>query len=268
MRRLGFGILLTAAAFYLATLLALVAAQRIVQYPRGGEVRQPDDIGLTGVEVVELTTPDGERLRSWYRVAAFDRPTVLFLHGNAGTLDNRADALRQLAGAGFGYLIVSYRGYAGSTGHPTQHGLITDALTAFDWLDERGGSIVIHGQSLGSGVATQLALRRDALALVLEVPYASAVAVAKARYPMFPVSWLMWDQWRSDAVLADVGEPVLIAEAQFETVIPEGHAGRLFAVAMPPKRHVVLAGADHNSAWRHGLLAEIEAFLKDNEKNR
>ncbi len=232
-------------------------------YPAGGEVLPPADVGLQALQTVRLETPDGETLLAWHGLPSPGQPVVLFFQGNAGTLATRQNAFRQIIGAGYGLFAVSYRGYAGSTGSPSQAGLIADGLTAFDWLHERYDRIVIYGQSLGSGVATQVAGQRDAAALVLEVPFSAAVDVAAHSYPIFPVRLLMLDQWRSRDIIGEVGEPVLILEAAHDRIIPAGQAHRLFSAARQPKRHIVLDDVDHNTAWRGDLLRHLSAFVSE-----
>ncbi|MEM6664764.1 MAG: alpha/beta hydrolase [Pseudomonadota bacterium] len=247
---------------YCAALALLFVLQRTFLYPGGGRDVPPQVVGLPNVDVVSLETPDGETLTAWHSPADDGRPTVLFFHGNAGTLANRADVFRIVGADGTGVLAVSYRGYHGSTGSPTQDGLIADGLTAFDWLSERTDRIVLHGQSLGSGVAVQVAARRAALAVVLEVPFSAAVDVAANRYPIFPVRMLMKDQWRSRDIIGALDEPVVIAAAENDWIIPDGQAEQLFAAASEPKTFILLEGAGHNTAWRSGMWERVRPALE------
>lgn len=246
---------------YFGALAGLFTLQRFVLYGPSGTVEGPAAVGLAGVAQIFLTTEDGETIRAWHKPAYGGQPTILFFHGNSASLENRADAFRQIVGDGFGLLAITYRGYPGSTGSPSQKGLISDGLAAFDWLAERTDHIILHGQSLGSGVAAQIAARRKADALVLEVPFSSTVDVAVFRYPIFPVRLLMWDRWETDEIITDLDEPILILAAEHDRVIPQGHAEHLFAVAPEPKRLVTLARTGHNSMWRNGMWNRIKAWL-------
>src|SRR5690606_19804433 len=100
---------------------------------------------------LSFTAADGTRLSGWHRCAEGGKPTVLYFHGNAGTLAGRAGRFRQILDSGYGLLAVSYRGYAGSEGEPSEAALFSDALELFDWLSERSPAIVLHGESLGTG---------------------------------------------------------------------------------------------------------------------
>ena len=246
---------------YCAALVVLVTVQRDMLYKPTGTVEGPVAAGLDGVEEFALPAGEGEKLRAWYAASADGRPTILFFHGNSGTLEDRAKSYGRILADGFGLLAITYRGFPGSTGEPSEAGLIEDGLSAFDWLRQKTGTIVIHGQSLGSGIAVQVAARREAEALVLEVPFSSAVAVAEHRYWMFPVRQLMWDQWRSDELIGGLAEPVLILAAGHDTVIPDGQAHDLFEHAREPKSLVTIPDANHNSMWSNGAWTLIKAFL-------
>ncbi|MEM9205860.1 MAG: alpha/beta hydrolase [Pseudomonadota bacterium] len=249
------------AIVYVAALGFLYVAERSMVYPAGGDYEPPESVGLEGVEVFELETPDGERLLTWYHPPEDGEKTFLYLQGNSKTLSDRTDALGSMVNGGYGLLAISYRGFHGSTGSATQDGLTTDALTAFDWLAERDHDIIIHGQSLGSGVASQLAAQRDAVALILEVPFTATVDVASEQYWFFPVGLLMKDQWRSRDVIADVGEPLLIVGAGQDRVIPVEQSKRLYDMASDPKTYAVLPESGHNDVWDHGMWEQVESFL-------
>ena len=140
--------------------------------PRGAG---PD--AASGIEVVEIATADGERLVGWWLPPKDGKPVILFFHGNASTLEGDVGRWRRIAGQGAGFLAIAYRGYGGSTGTPTEKGLYQDSLAAYGWLAKRASAdnIVIHGFSLGSGVAVRLASETPARALVLEAPFTSIV---------------------------------------------------------------------------------------------
>ena len=117
---------------------------------------------------------------------------------------------RRLPRSGIGLLAISYRGYPGSTGSPSEYGLLTDGLAAFDWLSAQGsGGIVLLGQSLGSGVAVNTAAQRPATGVILVSAYLSVLSVAQAQYPFLPVAPLIKDPFRSDLRIAGVGQPKL-----------------------------------------------------------
>ena len=132
-----------------------------------------------------LDTPDGARVIVWHVPPRDDRPVWLYFHGNGGALRYRVDRFRELTAQGDGLVALSYRGYAGSTGRPTEAGLIEDARAAYDFAVKRYGAerIVLWGELLGSGVALALAAERPVARIVLEAPFLSAVDVAAGVYP-------------------------------------------------------------------------------------
>lgn len=251
-------ILGSAAVAYAGTASTLYAMQRRLLYNTTdtGGLSKPGTLAIAGAERVVIATPDGERLAGWYMRPRAGEPVFLFLHGKGGGLERKKWRWQRIADRGAGVLAISYRGYPGSTGTPTEEGLMTDGRAAYDWLRGRGhraGEIVLHGLSLGSGVAVQLATEVEARALVLEAPYTAIVDVAAERYPWLPVSWLMHDQFLSRARIARVRMPVLIAHGTRDSVIPYRHAERLFALAPEPKTFARMERSDHSTLTRDGL---------------
>lgn len=218
---------------------------------------------VPGSETVTITTSDGERIAGWYVPPRPGRPVTLFLHGQGGRLAVQTNRWRRLGEAGLGVLAISYRGYPGSTGSPTEEGLHLDARAAYEWLRHRhaANDIVVHGHSLGSGVAVRLAAEVPVAAVVLEAPFTAAVDVAAERMPWLPVRLLMLDQFRSRDRIGSINAPVLIAHGDKDGVIPIAHGERLFALAREPKVFVRMPGSDHNTLVRDGLYDQVLAFL-------
>lgn len=242
----------------------LYAFQRSYVFVPRGTLAAPAEEGLGGVEVVAFTTADGTSLTGWYAEPQAGRPTILYCHGNAGNISDRADRFRQIVESGFGFLAVSYRGYAGSEGEPSEAAILSDALEVFDWLAERTQAIVVHGESLGTGVATYVAAERPARALVLEAPFTAALDVASETYPWAPVSLLMHDPFLSRERISNVEEPLLVVHGTEDRVVPTDHGRRLFELASEPKKIVIFEGATHGNLWDRGLWGEVLDFLKEN----
>ncbi|WP_269514627.1 alpha/beta hydrolase [Brevundimonas subvibrioides] len=162
-----------------------------------------------------------------------------------------------------GFLAIGYRGHDGSTGRPSEAGLHTDARAAYDWLVRRtpADHIIIHGFSLGTGVATRLAIERPARALILEAPYTSTADIAAKAWPWLPVRWLMLDQYRSRDIIDQVGMPVLIVHGDHDSVIPFAQGQTLFDLARSPKRMVRMVGSNHSTLTRDGLYDHVWRFL-------
>lgn len=248
---------------------ALFFMQRSMLYAGSQPGAPADEAAIPGSERVVIATPDGERLSAWHVPPEARRPVFLFLHGNGGGLPTQTARWQRLRDAGAGLLALSYRGYAGSTGTPTEAGLHTDARAAYDWLRQRhpAGRIIVHGHSLGSGVATRLASEVEVAALVLEAPFTAAVDIAAERYPYFPVNALMLDQFRSRDWIGKVRAPVVIAHGDRDPTIPFGHAQRLYALAPEPKLMVRIAGGGHNGLVRDGLYGHLWPFLAQHARS-
>ena len=197
-------------------LLALVAlmyvAQRGLMYFPETFRTAPAEAGLPEAEEVVLDTPDGARVIVWHVPPSGDRPVWLYFHGNGGALRYRVDRFRDLTAQGDGLVALSYRGYAGSTGRPTEAGLIEDARAAYDFATKR------YRRRPHRAVGRVARHRRRARARRRAPGGAhrarSAVPVGRRHragaYPFLPVRYLMKDQFRSDLRIAKVTVPVLI----------------------------------------------------------
>jgi fermentation-respiration switch protein FrsA (DUF1100 family) len=257
-------VLIAAIVAYLVIVVAMYLRQRQMQYFPTDRRLTPDVVGLSNVEVARLPTPDGETIIVWYAPAQAGQPTVLYFQGNGGEIGDRAGRFAAFQSQGLGVLFVSYRGYGGSSGTATERGLITDGLTAYDWLRRRGvlaNRIMLVGESLGSGVAVQLAAQREVGAVALEAPFASAAAVAAGVYWWLPVRLLMKDKFDSIDHIAKIHAPLLVIYGAMDEIIPLAEGERLFAAASEPKEMMVVAGGSHNAIFGEATWArEIEFF--------
>jgi uncharacterized protein len=257
-------ILVTAAVIYLCAISGMYVLQRHLQYFPTRAAPTPEMVGLSGVQVVALGTPDGETVPLWYTQAKVGYPTILFFHGNAGEVGDRAPRFAFYQRRGFGVAFLSYRGFGGSTGDISETGLMIDAQAAYDWLLAQGipsDRIVLVGESLGTGVAVQLAARHAVGAVVLDAPYAAAVDVAAGIYPWLPVRLLMKDQFRSIDHIGDITAPLLILHGTRDAVIPFAQGQKLFAAANAPKQFAELTGAGHQALFDPATWAREVAFL-------
>ncbi|MGO4870370.1 MAG: alpha/beta hydrolase [Roseiarcus sp.] len=236
-----------AAVVYLFLLATLYLAQRkLLYFPNAVEI-PPVSLGLDA-QILRLRTEDGETLLAWYFAPAPGKPLIIYFHGNGGGIDLRADRFRRIAASGDGVLAVEYRGYAGSTGSPSEAGLIGDGEAAYRQALAFGippERIVLMGESLGSGVAVAIATRRKVGAIVLDSPYSSNADVASAFYWMFPVRALIRDAFQSDQRIGRVVAPVLMVCGTEDKIIPIRFSEKLFALANAPKDFWPVEGAGH-----------------------
>jgi fermentation-respiration switch protein FrsA (DUF1100 family) len=248
---------------YAGAVAYLDIAQRHLLYLNTHGAETPAIAGLP-VRDVHIATADGQTLEAWYEPPQPGQPVFLFLHGNAATLEKGKWRYIRMHKEGVGYLALAYRGFSGSTGSPTEKGVLIDGLAAYDWLRAQGFAdkdIIIHGHSLGTGVATYVATQRPARALILEAPFTAAVDVAQARYPFMPVRLLMHDTFASRDRIKDVHMPVLIAHGTADTTIPFAEGQKLYSLANAPKVFVAMPGSGHNTLVRDGLYDHIWPFL-------
>ena len=194
---------------------------------------------------------DGTRLHGWYVPHPDPSAVILFSHGNAGHLADRADLLRLLAlEVGAAVMIYDYRGYGRSEGSPNERGILADARAARAWLAQRAGidprDIVLMGESLGGAVSVDLAAADGARALVLESTFTSIPDVAAHHYPWLPVRWLMRTRLDSDAKIGRYRGPLLQSHGDADRIVPYALGKRLFEQANEPKRLITLPGYDHN----------------------
>jgi len=255
------------AASYCAAAASMFVLQRSLLYDTvdTGNLSVPGSLAIEGSTRVTIRTEDGEQLAGWYLPPREGQPVFLFLHGKRGELERRSERWREIRDRGAGVLAFSYRGFPGSTGTPTEVGLGLDAEAAYQWLRDRhpAQNIILHGFSLGTGVAVRLATKVKARALILEAPFTAIVDVAALRYPWLPVHLLMFDQFRSDDLIGGVHMPLLIAHGDRDTTVPFGHAERIYARANAPKTFVPMPGSDHNSLVRDGLYGHVWRFLEN-----
>lgn len=256
---------LIAALGYAAMVGVMYFAQRALLYP--GANSGPTPPAPAWGEAVTIETPDGERLHALYTPPDADEPTVLFFLGNADRADNYGFLAQALLKRGYGLLALTYRGYPGSTGSPSEKGLLIDGLAAFDWLAARSdGGIVPLGQSLGSGVAVNTAANRPALGAVLVSAYTSVETLAKSHYPFLPVGLLIKDRFRSDLWIEDVRQPKLFIHGRRDGVIPLHFGEALFAIAPEPKEMLVYDAYGHNDLWDEGMVGDVLTFIEALER--
>lgn len=230
--------------------LALWAGQvRLVYFP-DPEMGAPEDYGLPGVSRLTLPTPDGEALEVWWAPARPGMPTVLYFQGNAGNLGHRAPLFREFQDMGLGLAALGYRGYGNSTGRPGVEALRADARLLLEHLNEHLGvpdaDIIVYGESLGTGLATGLAVERELGGLVIQSGYASTLEHAKRAAPLVPVGLLFTERLDNLGLIGEVREPILIIHGERDALFPVETARRLGEAASPPVEPVIIPGAGHN----------------------
>lgn len=257
--------LVAASGYGLLYLMANRAIYQPMKYPQGLWNLQPQ----LGASDVWLRAPDGVRLHAWWIPRPDARVVTLYLHGNAGNITHRVNHVLEVTAAGSSLLLLDYRGYGKSEGRPTEKGLYTDAQSAYQHLLDTGhrpDRIVLHGESLGTAVAVDLASRRPCAGLVLEAPFTSAREVAARVLPL--IGPLLVSGLDSKRKIRDVRVPVLIIHGDRDEVISFDFGRKLFEAAREPKSFWAVSGAGHNDivetagpAYRKRLREFYESLL-------
>lgn len=227
-------------------------------------VPPPDD----RVEDVSLGG-GGPYLHAWWCPPAGwtpERGVVLFCHGNAGNLSHRGHqvpAWQQATDSAV--LLFDYPGYGRCGGSPSEKGCYAAADAAYNWLTHQKEvppeRILLFGESLGGGVAVELATRRPHRALVLLSAFTSVPDMGQQIYPWLPVRWLVRNRFESLEKIGRVEGPVFIAHGTADSIVPYGHGERLFAAAREPKRFLPLEGWDHNDLVRPEFYTTLRDWL-------
>lgn len=259
------GYILTAYALFAAVMYML---QRSIMYFPARFMLTPVQAGLPEMDVVTLSTADGLKLKAWFKAPKskdnMPQPIIVYFHGNGGGIGSRGSRIRPYLDRGFGVLLVEYRGYSDNPGDPTEQGLYEDGRASLEFVKNAGlplDRVVLLGESLGSGIAVQMATEFDVGAIVLEAPFSSAVDVAASAYWFLPVRWLLKDRYDSISKIDRVRSPIFILHGERDRIVPIRLGRRLFAAANEPKEAMFMPEAGHNDLPVHGSIQFVIEFL-------
>jgi uncharacterized protein len=235
-------------------LVAYLGQRKLMYFPDRAHTL-PADAGLRSVEERVLDTPDGARVIAWYGRAKAGHPTLLYFHGNGGSLAIRAPRVARFMDEGWGVYMMTYRGYGGSTGFPSEAANVADARLAYAALVKEGvpaESIVVYGESLGSGIAVRIAAELPVAGVILDAPYTSIVDVAAQAYPFLPVRLLLTDRYETIRYIAGIKAPLLILHGEHDGVVPVAMGRELARLAPEPKRLVIFPNGRHSDLYING----------------
>lgn len=256
------------ACVYLSLIAALYLAQRSMVFVP--DRARPNRIAgnVPEMTVVEVKTPDGLTLQGWFSPPPEDsvKPVLVYFHGNAGNIESRGPTVRPWIDDGYGVLLTEYRGYGGNPGTPSEEGLYADGQGWLDWLTEHGipeSRLILYGESLGTGVATEMALRHPGVrALVLQSGYTALPDVARKTYFYVPVDLLMRDRFENLKKIPSVRAPVLVLHGARDSTIPADQARQIYAAAAEPKKLVIFPEGEHNDIPPVDRKAAVDGFLE------
>ena len=250
---------------YLTITFVLYYSQRSLLY-HPTENNYSGDKLTVPIDKVRIKTNDNIELLSWYHDKDIQNyKTILFLHGNAGSLENRIHKINHFNEMEINFLIISWRGFSGNEGKPTEEGLYKDAKSAVKWLINKGvkkENIIIYGESLGTGVATEISQNESFAGIILESPFTSMVAAGKSKYPIFPIGLLLKDKYESDKKIKNIKSPVLVMHGEADTIVPFWMGKKIYELANDPKYYYFPEYDDHMMEYNDKLINTLKSFIK------
>ena len=252
--------------FLLLTILfffqgSLLYHPSVNNYLKGQVANEP-----TEIEKVKITTLDNIDLVAWFYNKNIKKfKTILFLHGNAGSLENRTYKLNHFKDLNVNFLIIAWRGFSGNAGKPNEAGLYNDAASAIKWLKSKGVTekdIILYGESLGTGVAFEVAQNKNYAGVILESPFTSMINMGKKYYPFFPVSLLLKDKFESYKKISKVSVPILVLHGKEDKIVPFFMGQKIYELANEPKFFYSQEYGDHMIDYDTELLTTLEKFIQ------
>jgi len=220
---------------------------------------------IVSIDKVKIKTKDNIELLGWYhKKNSKNYKTILFLHGNAGSLENRIHKINHFENMNINFLIIAWRGFSGNKGNPTEKGLYEDAESAINWMKSEGietNDIIVYGESLGTGVATEIAQNSNFAGVILESPFTSMIDAAKNKYPFFPIRFLLKDKYEIDKKIKNIKSPLLIMHGEADKIVPFWMGKKMYDIANEPKYSYFTKHDNHMMEYDENLLIMLEKFI-------
>ena len=257
-------ILLIFVIIYFLIVISTYIFQRSLLY-HPSENNYTGDQLLVSIEKVKIKTQDNIELISWYHKKNInDYKTLVFLHGNAGSLQNRIHKINHFKNMNINFLLVAWRGFNGNEGSPTEKGLYEDANSAIRWLEKKGvdeKNIIIYGESLGTGIATEIAQHRKFAGVILESPFTSMIEAGYDKYPFLPVRLLLKDKYESYKKIKNIKVPILVMHGKMDNVVPFHMGKKMYELASEPKYYYFSDYDNHMMEYNEKLLNSLKDFI-------
>ncbi len=251
-------------AIYLFILVFTYIFQRNLLYHPGENNYFGDQLEVS-IKKVKIETQDNIELLGWYhKKNNINYKTILFLHGNAGSLENRIHKINHFKNMNTNFLIIAWRGFSGNKGKPTEKGLYEDARSAVRWLNDQGvadDNIIIYGESLGTGVTTEIAQNQNFAGIILESPFTSMIDAGKDKYPFLPVKFLLKDKYESDKKIKNIKSPILVMHGKVDNIVPFHMGKKMYELANEPKYSYFSEYDDHMMEYNEKLLNVLSDFI-------
>jgi len=217
------------------------------------------------VEKIKIPTTDDIEILSWYHDKNTKKnKTILFLHGNAGSLENRIHKINKFKDININFLIIAWRGFSGNEGKPNEKGLYDDASSAVKWLKSKGvfeNDIIIYGESLGTGVAVEIAQFQSFGGIILESPFTSMIDVGKDKYPFLPVKIILKDRYESNKKIKNIKIPIMIMHGKLDNIVPFRMGEKMYQLASEPKYSYFSDYDNHMMEYNKKLLETLKSFI-------
>ena len=250
---------------YFLILVFLYFYQRNLLYHPNENNYSEDKISVD-IENVRIKTSDNIELLGWYHEKNLkDFKTLIFFHGNAGSLENRIHKLNHFRDMNINFLIIAWRGFSGNNGNPSEQGLYEDGKSAIDWLIKKGVSeknLILYGESLGTGVATHLAQNKNFAGVILETPFTSMIDAAKKFYPYIPVKLLLKDKFENYKKIKNINLPILIMHGEVDQLVPFSMGKKIYEIANEPKYSYFTKYDNHMMEYDENLVLALKSFFK------
>ncbi len=272
MGRVFFKTIVTLSVSYIAVCLFMYQQQRtLLYYPILGKIA-PQQVGASDAQIINVTTQDGINLEGWhFPPSQPHKKTIIFFHGNGWLIGNSFANMKRYLDAGYGLLMVEYRGYAGHAGKVTEQGLYKDSRAYIDWLHSEHKvhykDMIFYGESLGSALAVRMASEYQPHAVILLSSFSSMLELAQERYPYIPASFLLIDTYLNEAIIKDISSPVLFLHGQLDGLVHYKYGEKLYAAANEPKQFTKFANGTHVNLYNLGAEEVILTFLDHLDKH-
>ena len=219
------------------------------------------------IEKVKIATADNIELLGWFHKKNLKSfKTLIFFHGNAGSLENRIHKLNHFQDLDINFLIIAWRGFSGNDGKPTERGLYEDGKSAIDWLIKKGvneKNLILYGESLGTGVAVHLAQNKSFAGVILETPFTSMMAAAKEFYPYIPIKLLLKDKFENYKKIKNINSPILVMHGEEDKIVPFSMGKKIYEIANKPKYSYFTKYDNHMMEYDENLILALKSFLKN-----
>ena len=252
-------------AIYMLVLILLFIFQRNLMY-------HPDENNYFGdklkvnIEKVKINTSDNINLLAWFHKKDLKKfKTIVYFHGNAGKLENRIHKLNHFKDMKVNFLIIAWRGFSGNEGKPSEEGLYEDGNSSIRWLKNLGlteKDIIIYGESLGTGIATEIAQNKNFAGLILETPFTSMIDAAKNFYPYIPVDLILKDKYKNNVKIKNINVPLLVMHGEEDQIVPFWMGKKIYEIANKPKYSYFTKYDNHMMEYDKNLVLTLKTFIK------